>query len=53
MSGIQLEKLLEELRQNRFWGSIEVQIQNGVPVMFKKSETIRLTQRKTYGNQSQ
>jgi hypothetical protein len=48
MSGIQIEKLIEELKQNRFWGSIEFQLQDGIPVLFKKSETIRLTKEKPY-----
>jgi hypothetical protein len=51
---IDLEKVIEELKQSRFWGSVELTLQDGVPVIFKKSETIRLTQGKTYDrNKSQ
>jgi hypothetical protein len=50
---VNIEKLLVELKQDHFWGSIELQLQDGVPVIFKKSETIRLTQGKTYDPRNQ
>jgi hypothetical protein len=45
---VNLEKLLEDLKQARFWGSIEIQLQDGVPTIFRKSETVKLSQGKTY-----
>ena len=37
-------ELLERARQERFWGSVQLDFQNGEITIIKKSETIKIRQ---------
>jgi hypothetical protein len=41
-----LNKLFEELQRNRFFGSVEVKLENGNVVIVRKTETIKPTDRR-------
>jgi hypothetical protein len=37
----QVEKMLREIEQARFWGSLQVDFQNGQVSLIRKTETIK------------
>jgi hypothetical protein len=43
----QVEKLLREIEQARFWGSLQVDFQNGQVTLIRKTETFKPQQQGT------
>jgi len=37
----QVEKMLHEIEQARFWGSMQIDFQNGQVTLIRKTETIK------------
>jgi hypothetical protein len=44
-----LERVLSELTRDRFYGSVEIKFEAGVPVLIRKTETFKPTEL-SYGN---
>lgn len=38
----QIEKVLEEARRGRMWGNIQIDFQDGQPVVIRKTETFKI-----------
>ena len=46
-----ISKLLADLARSRFWGMIQIDYQNGQPILVRKTETIKtLDKGNTHGN---
>jgi hypothetical protein len=49
----QVQEILERAREERFWGSVQLDFQNGEITIIKKSETIKVQRENNsanYGN---
>lgn len=44
----EIPTLLAELTQSRFWGSLQIDFQNGEPILLRKSETRKFVTPSTY-----
>ena len=45
-----IPNLLNELARNRFWGSIQIDYQDGCPSLIRKTETQKVVSEPTKGN---
>lgn len=53
MNDVDVQKLLDELRTKRFWGTVAFVFQNGEMIFLRKEETVKISERKTHnGNYS-
>jgi hypothetical protein len=49
-----IPQFLADLGRSRFWGTIQIDYQNGQPILVRKTETVKvLDQRNTYHERSE
>lgn len=45
-----ISKLLTDLARLRFWGQVQIDYQDGEPILVRKSETLKSLKGNTYAN---